>query len=64
MLDLRLPSGWFFTIVGAILLIVATLQPENRAPLTDVNINLYCGLLLVCFGAFLLLLAWNARKRS
>jgi len=57
MLDLRIPSGWFFTIVGLILCGLGILSPENRAALTDVNVNLYGGLAMLVFGAALLLLA-------
>jgi len=60
MLDLRVPSGWFFTILGLILTGVGIAEPDMRAPLTDVNINLYSGLGMLAFGAFLLLLARRA----
>ena len=35
--------------------------PDMRAPLTEANVNLYCGSVMLAFGAFLLLLAWRAR---
>jgi hypothetical protein len=57
MLDLRIPSGCFFTIVGLILCGLGIFSPENRAALTEVNVNLYAGLSMLCFGAALLLLA-------
>lgn len=57
MLDLRIPSGWFFTLVGLILCGLGILSPENRAALTDLNVNLYAGLAMLVFGAALLLLA-------
>lgn len=57
MLDLRIPSGCFFTIVGLILCALAIFSPENKAALTDVNVNLYAGLSMLVFGAALLLLA-------
>jgi hypothetical protein len=57
MLDLRIPSGWFFTIVGLILCGLGVFSPGLKAALTDVNVNLYCGLTMVAFGAALLLLA-------
>lgn len=62
MLDLRIPSGWFFTLLGVILLGMGLLSPETRADLTDVNVNLYCGVAMVIFGAFLLILARMSRK--
>jgi hypothetical protein len=61
MLDLRIPSGWFFAIVGSILCGLGVFSPQNRAALTDVNVNLYCGVALFAFGATLLLLA---RRRA
>ena len=61
MLDLRIPTGWFFALAGLILVGLGLTSPDLRAPLTDVNINLYCGGFMVAFGAFLLILAWRAR---
>jgi uncharacterized membrane protein HdeD (DUF308 family) len=60
MLDLRVPSGWFFTLLGVILLGMGLFAPDTRAALTETNVNLYCGLAMLVFGAFLLLLAWRA----
>jgi hypothetical protein len=62
MLDLRVPTGSFFTLVGVILLLMAVFEPDARAALTDANVNLYCGLAMVAFGGFLLLLAWRAAR--
>ncbi len=63
MLDLRVPSGWFFTLLGVILLGMGIFAPNERAALTDVNINLYCGIVMLLFGVFLLLLARRAASR-
>jgi hypothetical protein len=63
MLDLRVPSGWFFVILGAIVFGVGLLQPDLRAPLTDINVNLYSGLSMLAFGGFLLLMAWRAVRK-
>jgi hypothetical protein len=57
MLDLRVPSGWFFALLGVILLGMGVFAPDTRAPLTDININLYCGVGMLAFAAFLLILA-------
>ena len=57
MLDLRIPSGCFFTIVGLILCALGVFSPEKKAALTDVNVNLYAGLSMLVLGAALLLLA-------
>jgi hypothetical protein len=61
MLDLRVPTGWFFALAGVLLLAMGLFSPDAKAPLTDVNINLYCGLFMVAFGGVLLLLAWRGR---
>jgi hypothetical protein len=59
-LDLRLPSGLFFALLGAILC-AAGVFSDARAPLTDTNVNLYCGVAMLCFGGFLL---WLARRAA
>jgi hypothetical protein len=61
MLDLRIPTGWFFAIAGAILLALGVASPDARGPLSDVNVNLYSGIVMLAFGGAMLLLAWRAR---
>ena len=63
MFDLRLPTGWFFTLAGVILLALG-LFSSDRAPMTDANVNLYSGLFMVAFGAFMLLLAYRAKRKQ
>ena len=63
MLDLRLPTGLFFALAGAILLAMGIFSPETRSTLSDANINLYCGLFMVGFGAVMLVLAWGGRRK-
>lgn len=60
-MDLRKPSGWFFTLLGVLLVITGLVSPASRAPLTDVNVNLYAGAVIVAFGGILL---WLARRAS
>ncbi len=57
MLDLRIPSGYFFAIIGIVLMGLGILFPDERAQLTPLNINLYAGGVMLLFGAILLLLA-------
>ncbi len=57
MLDLRVPTGWFFSLLGVILLGLGVLFPGLRASLTGVNVNLYCGMAMLAFGGLMLLLA-------
>lgn len=61
MLDLRKPAGYFFLLLGVVL--VATgLTAEFRAPLLETNLNLQFGVFSVLFGGVFLLLAWRARS--
>jgi len=60
MLDLRLPTGLFFAIVGALLIAVSFTSP--RAPMTDANVDLYTGVAMLAFGGVMLLLAIRGRK--
>jgi hypothetical protein len=62
MLDLRIPSGFFFAVMGALLTLQSVLSPDLRAPLTVGNVNLYSGLFMLAFGGVLLLLARRGRK--
>jgi hypothetical protein len=57
MLDLRTPTGWFFSMLGVILMALGVLEPGLRASLTDINVNLYCGIPMLVFGGFMLLLS-------
>jgi hypothetical protein len=59
--DLRVPTGFLFSTLGVALLLYAVVRPEARAPLTDVNVNLWCGLTLLVFGGVLLWLSRRAR---
>jgi uncharacterized membrane protein len=57
--DLRVPTGLLFSLLGILLLIYAVVRPEARAPLTETNLNLWCGLVLLVFGGVLL---WLSRR--
>jgi len=59
-MDLRKPSGIFFTLLGLIVAATGLLDPSARAPLTDVNVNLYSGMGMLVFGGILLWLAHRA----
>ena len=63
-MDLRVPSGWFFTLVGVILVGMGLFAPDARAALTDFNVNLYSGGAMLIFGVFLLVMARLAAGRS
>ena len=57
MFDLRIPTGLYFLTVGLILLAMGIFAPSERAALTETNVNLYCGLVMLVFGAGMLALA-------
>jgi hypothetical protein len=54
-MDLRLPIGIFFALVGVLLL--AT--PGARAPLADLPVNTYAGAPMLAFGGIML---WLGRR--
>jgi hypothetical protein len=56
--DLRVPIGSFFSLVGLILIAVG-LAANYQAPLESANVNLYCGVSLLIFGAVML---WLSRR--
>jgi uncharacterized membrane protein HdeD (DUF308 family) len=58
------PSGWFFTVLGLILLGMGIFAPDTRAALSSANVNLYCGLAMLIFGLFMLVMAWRASRRA
>jgi uncharacterized membrane protein len=62
-MDLRVPSGCFFTLLGLILTCMGVVSPSS-APLTNANVNLYCGLSMLVFGGVLLSLAKRAKTRE
>ena len=57
MLDLRHPSGWFFLLLGGILVSLGVFMPHLRAPLSTVNVNLFAGSAMMVFGGVMLWLA-------
>jgi len=63
-MDLRVPSGWFFSLVGLMLMAMGIFAPDTRAALTTSNVNLYAGIAMLVFGLFLLLLAWRATRSA
>lgn len=64
-LDIRLPIGAMFATMGAILTVYgAVADPAIYRRSLGVNVNLDWGLVLLAFGAVMLLLAWNAGRRT
>jgi hypothetical protein len=65
-LDLRLPIGLMFTIVGALLTAFGLMSDDAiYARSLGINVNLWWGLVLLAFGLVMLTLAIRvARARS
>jgi hypothetical protein len=62
-LDLRLPIGLMFALIGALLVVVGLITgPEKKA--LDININLWWGLALIVFAVFMLFTSWRAGKKA
>jgi hypothetical protein len=64
-LDIRLPIGALFVVLGLILGgygIATNADAERYVRSMSVNINLWWGLVMLVFGALLLLLARGARR--
>ncbi len=59
-MDLRLPAGYFFTALGLILCALGLFWPSMKAPLTEANVNLYSGSVMLVFGVVML---WAARRK-
>jgi hypothetical protein len=64
-LDLRIPMGMMFTLVGAILVAFGISTDGQRiyAKSLGFNINLWWGLVLMAFGLIMLLLGRRSQKR-
>jgi drug/metabolite transporter (DMT)-like permease len=65
-IDIRVPIGLMFLIVGAIITAygAATNGDEMYAAHSlGINVNLWWGLCLVLFAVVMLALAWNASKK-
>ena len=61
-LDIRLPIGMLFTLIGILLTVFGLLsRPSLYAQSLGININLGWGVVLLFFGLFMLFLARRAR---
>lgn len=57
MWDLRIPIGYFFLLLGAILVAISFTHPT--APLETGNVDLVVGLIMLVFGGGM---RWLARR--
>jgi Na+/H+ antiporter NhaD/arsenite permease-like protein len=65
MIDLRLPIGIFFVLVGIIMTAYGVISPHNIPNITEkVNINLYWGIVLFLFGAPMTIFGWMADAKA
>ena len=61
-LDLRLPIGWMFTAIGAMLVGYGVISDQAiYAKSLGINVNLWWGAVLLLFGGMML---WLARRRG
>ncbi len=62
-LDIRLPIGLMFTLIGLLLTGAGfTTSSDSLKRSLNININLYWGLFLVLFGVVMLVMASRAKK--
>ncbi len=63
-LDIRLPIGLLFAILGALLLGFGVIaDPAIYARSLGINVNLWWGMVLLAFGAGMLLAWWRSARR-
>ena len=64
-LDLRLPIGLMFTIIGLLLSVFGMISDTGIYTRSlGINVNLWWGLVLLVFGLIMLGLALRARRRQ
>lgn len=63
--DLRFPIGMLFSFYGILLVLYGVLgDKEQYARSLNININLIWGVVMLAFGAFMLILAWRGSKSA
>jgi drug/metabolite transporter (DMT)-like permease len=60
-LDIRLPIGLMFSLIGVLLIVTGLVNGADARSL-NLNINLIWGVVLLVFGALMLLGAVRGRK--
>ncbi len=57
--DIRLPIGWLFSLIGALLILQGWLGAASlQAAFLGLNIDVAWGLVMAAFGAAMLFLRW------
>jgi membrane-bound ClpP family serine protease len=67
MVDIRIPIGLMFSIVGLIITVFGFFTMSDSgmyAKSLGINVNLLMGALMLVFGLFLLYLAYRKKKKS
>ncbi len=67
MVDIRIPIGLMFSIVGLIITVFGFFTMSDSgmyAKSLGINVNLLMGALMLVFGLFLLYLAYRKKKES
>jgi len=59
-IDIRVPMGLMFTILGAIITAYGVIQPKSSLS-EGFNVNLDWGVVLLCFGIIMLLMGLRSR---
>jgi len=64
--DIRLPIGYLFSIIGVIITVFGfmTKGADMYKHSLGININIYSGICLIIFGAFMLISAMAAKKKK
>ena len=64
-LDIRIPTGLLFGIIGAILVVFGLVSDKAiYVKSLGINVNFWWGLVLLAFAALMLGLAWMARRAT
>jgi len=63
--DIRLPIGFMFTLLGLLLLIfglTTVADPELYQRSLEINVNIWSGTLMLVFGGLMLLFGLRAKR--
>ncbi len=66
-LDIRWPIGLMFSLLGAMLVVYGVATGTNADMYQHslgINVNLRWGVVLLVFGAWMLILAWRGSKQN
>ncbi len=62
-LDLRLPIGLLFAMLGALLAVYGAVSDRALYRVSEgINVNAWWGIVMLAFGVFMLFGAWRGRS--